>query len=271
MSALVANARMYAVTPRIEQAWQALLENIASDAGVSLTYLPYPAPQPLEVLWQRDDLGCAFMCGFPIALEIAAVTPLASPIPVMPWAHGRAVYRSDFIVRADSAITTFEDSFGKRAGWTVAHSHSGFNAFRHHLLAYRTPGRPTLYGAVNGNLVTARRILDEVIAGTIDIGPLDAYWHHLLRRERPELFTNIRVVASSDLAPMPAFVAGPQASGRDIEALRAAFLSASSQPWFSSLADDLQLEGFAAVDHTSFALTLRWHEEALAAGYRFPA
>ena len=271
MSQLVANARMYAVTPRIEQAWQALIGHIAKDSGVDLTYAPYPAPQPLEVLWRRDDIGCAFMCGFPIALKLANVTPLASPIPAMAWAQGRAVYRSDFIVRTDSAITTFEESFGKRAGWTVAHSHSGFNAFRHHLLAYRRPWRTTLYGTMSGDLVTARRVLDEVLAGTIDIGPLDAYWHHLLRRERPELFATIRVVASTRLAPMPAFVAGPQASRDDVEALRVAFVAAATRPWFSSLAEDLQLDGFAVVDHASFAPTLRWHEDALAAGYPLPA
>jgi len=28
----------------------------------------------------------------------------------------------------------------------VEHSHSGFNAFRHHLLPYRTRERPKLYG-----------------------------------------------------------------------------------------------------------------------------
>lgn len=31
------------------------------------------------------------MCGYPIALRLAAVVPLASPIPVVKWAKGRAV------------------------------------------------------------------------------------------------------------------------------------------------------------------------------------
>ncbi len=48
---MIANARMYAVTPAVEAAWRALLEQVASDAGVALDYLPYPAPQPLEELW----------------------------------------------------------------------------------------------------------------------------------------------------------------------------------------------------------------------------
>ena len=98
----IANARMYAVTPEVEARWRELLGYVARDAGVELGYVPYPAPQPLEDLWKRDDLGAVFMCGFPIALGLAPVIPLAAPIPRAPWARGRAVYRTDLIVRADA-------------------------------------------------------------------------------------------------------------------------------------------------------------------------
>jgi len=42
---------MYAVTPEVEARWRTLLEHVAADAAVAPTYLPYPAPQPLEALW----------------------------------------------------------------------------------------------------------------------------------------------------------------------------------------------------------------------------
>jgi len=130
---------MYAVTPQVEAAWRELLAAIARDAQVPLAYLRYPAPQPLEVLWSRPDLGAAFMCGYPIALQLAPVVPLAAPIPAADWAGGRAVYRTDLIVRADAPYRSLEDTFGGVAGWTVTHSQSGFNAFRHELLAFRRP------------------------------------------------------------------------------------------------------------------------------------
>ncbi|HMD58927.1 MAG TPA: PhnD/SsuA/transferrin family substrate-binding protein, partial [Steroidobacteraceae bacterium] len=171
MSARIMNARMYAVSPEVEDLWRALLSNVAGDAGVALEYVPYPAPQPLEALWARPDLGSAFMCGYPIAKRLAPVVPLAAPIPRAAWASGRPYYRSDLIVRRDSPYRTLEDTFGGRAGWTVEHSHSGFNAFRHHLLRFRTAARPTLYGQMLGPLVTARRILDSVREGRIDVGP----------------------------------------------------------------------------------------------------
>lgn len=267
----IANARMYAVTPEVEARWRELLGHVAEDAGVELSYVPYPAPQPLEDLWKREDLGAVFMCGFPIALGLAPVVPLAAPIPRAPWARGRALYRTDLIVREDACYRTLEDTFGGRAGWTVAHSHSGFNAFRHHLLAYRTAARPVLYAAMTGNLVTARRVLDGVREGRLDVGPLDAYWHLLIARHAPELTRGIRTLTSTETAPMPALVAAAGAPAELVRRLRAAFAGAASRAWFGPLAEPLLLEGFAAVTKESFARLLEWDAEARDAGYALPA
>ena len=244
----IANARMYAVSPEAEAAWSALLAHVAADAGVALAYEPYPAPQPLEDLWRRADLGAVFMCGYPIALRLAEVVPLASPIPAASWAEGRALYRSDFIVRADSGFRSLDQTFGGTIGWTVEHSHSGFNAPRHHLLALRRPDGDPLYRDGVGGLVTARGIVDAVIDRRIDVGPLDSYWHLLLKRHRPDLADQLRVIAATDLAPLPALVA----------------------PWFAALGETLCLQGFASVTQESFAVTRVWDLEAKTAGYRQP-
>ena len=265
------NARMYAVTPAVEAAWCALLEHVTREAEVTLSYLPYAAPAPLETLWGRPDLGAVFMCGYPIALQMAPVVPLAAPIPRAPWAGGRAVYRTDLIVREGAPYRKLEDTFGGRAGWTVEHSHSGFNALRHHLLAYRTPERPALYREMVGNLVTARNVLDSVRAGRIDVGPLDAYWHLLIARHAPELTRGVRVLTSTEVAPMPAFVAAASAPPDAIGRLRGAFLAARRQSWFGPLAELLLLEGFAEVSAESYAPLLQWERAAKAAGFDRPA
>ena len=267
---LISNARMYAVTPEVEEAWRKLLDHVAATAGVDLAYMPYPAPQPLEPLWRRPDLGCVFMCGYPIALDLAAVEPIAAPIPAAPWAQGRALYRSDLIVRADSPFGTLSDTFDGTVGWTVEHSHSGFNALRHHLLTHRRPGADRVFRNSVGSLVTARRILDSVVDGTIDVGPLDGYWHLLIRRHLPELLAKVRVIDSTALAPIPALVASRGTPADVVERLRAALLEAARQSWFAGLGEALCLEGFAAADRHSFEQTLRWAREADAAGYPVP-
>jgi len=263
MTRLIMNARMYAVTPEVEQGWQALLGHVAREAGVGLDYLPYPAPQPLE--------GMVFMCGYPIARHLAPVVPIAAPIPTTPWAQGRAVYRTDLIVRQDAPYRSLEDTFGGRAGYTVAHSHSGFNAFRHQLLGYRTTQRPRLYREMTGNLITARNILDSVRAGRIDVGPLDAYWHMLISRHAPQLTAGVRVLDSTATAPMPALVASATVSQDTVGRLRGALLGAAARPWFGDYAELLQLEGFAAVTESSYSLMLDWEREAVSAGYDQPA
>jgi len=265
------NARMYAVTPAVEAHWIRLLDAVTRAAGVDFEYQPYPAPLPLEPLWQRPDLGCVFMCGYPIALGLADVVPIAAPVPSAPWSDGRAVYRSDLIVRADRDLSDLADTFGGRAGWTVRHSHSGFNAFRHHLLPYRTPERPTLYGHVEGDLITARAVLEAVREGRIDVGPLDSYWHLLMARHAPEILTGIRVLASTDVAPIPAFVASPTVPASIVEAVRQAFVAVSGDPHFDALRAELMIERFVAVGHDDFAPTLAWDREAVDAGYVTPA
>ncbi len=267
----ITNARMYAVTPEVETLWRGLLEHISADARVPLSYLPYPAPQPLEQLWARGDLGAVFMCGYPIALTLAPVIPIAAPIPCIEWAAHRAVYRSDLIVRQDAPYRTLEDTFGGRAGWTVTHSQSGFNAFRHQLLGYRTPERGALYAEMVENLVTARKVLDSVREDRIDVGPLDAYWHLLIARHAPHLTAGIRVLTSTPLTPMPPFVAAAGAPAEMVARLRTAFAGAARQPWFASFAEPLLLEGFAEANETSFGLLLEWDREARAAGFERPA
>ena len=271
MTGSIMNARMYAVTPAVEAAWRSLLERITAEAGLAFDYVPYPAPQPLETLWARPDLGCVFMCGYPVALQLARVVPIAAPIPRTAWAAGRPVYRSDLIVREDAPYRTLEDTFGGRAGWTVEHSHSGFNAFRHHLLQYRTALRPALYGEMVPNLVTARAILDSVREGRIDVGPLDAYWHLLIAQHNPALTAGVRVIDSTDVATLPAFVTAASTPASTVDALRTAFADASQQSWFSEYADPLLIEGFAAVDTSDYARTLEWDRAAKAAGYASPA
>jgi len=222
-------------------------------------------------LWSRPDVGCVFMCGYPIALKLATVIPIAAPIPRAPWAAGRPVYRSDLIVRKDAPYRSLEDTFEGRAGWTVEHSHSGFNAFRYHLLGYRTQKRPKLYRDMVGHLVTARKILDSVLDRSIDIGPVDSYWHMLIAQHNPRLCEGIRVLASTQIAPIPAFVAGPSVPDETVAHLRSAFAEAASKPWFGPFRNLLLLDGFAAIEQGDFATTLAWDRAAKTANYPFPA
>lgn len=267
----ISNARMYAVGPEAEATWESLIAHVARDADAPLEYASYAAPQPLEQLWRRADLGCVQMCGYPIAKKVADVVPLVSPVPAVPWAQGEAVYRTDLIVRKNARYKSITDTFSGTLGWTVAHSHSGFNALRYHLLRYRTNDHPSVYRHAIGNLITARRVLDSVLDGTIDIGPLDAYWHILIKKYCPEITEGIRVLESTAVTPMPAFVAAPNLPAEIADRLREAFCTAHSRPWFNQFREALLIESFSRVTHKTFQQTLDWQHAAEAAGYTEPA
>src|SRR5439155_803312 len=136
---VIASARMYAWSPSLAAAWQRLLEWIARAAGVELAVIDQSTPTNLDELWARQDMGCVFMCGYPWALRRDRPALLAAPVP-SPLRYGdRAAYVTDFIVSAAGPHRTLEDTFGGVIAYSTEHSHSGYNAPRHHLLKHVSP------------------------------------------------------------------------------------------------------------------------------------
>lgn len=262
---LVANARMYAVNPAVRAAWAALFAWIAGRSGVKLTLIDHAAPAPLEELWQRPDLGLAFICGYPFAGGRFPVRPVAAPIPASPLAAGRPFYASHLMARTESRIATLADSFGGRLGWTVEHSQSGFNALRSHLLPHWR-GEP-LYAQSVGPLVTPRRVIDALLAGEIDIGPLDSYVSDLLLAHEPETAARLRIIETTAPRPMPLLVASDTADAAAVASLQMALLAANREA--ATLLADLRLSGFTAVEREAYGVLLEEARMAETSGYSF--
>jgi ABC-type phosphate/phosphonate transport system substrate-binding protein len=234
---LVANARMYSPTPQAAAGWRALFAEIGARSGVPLEVVEHAYPAPLGELWARPDLGCAFMCGFPFSRAARQPKLVAAPLRA-----GGPVYRTELVVRADAPFRTLEDTFGGRIGWTVEESQSGYNAIRH-LFAH--------YGEEVGNLVTPRRVIDAVLGGRIDVGPVDAFVLDLLRHDEPGLASGLRTVALTRPAPIPPLVASPELPDEIVARLRAAFLGMGARP-------ELLIEGFAAPDPRGYDVLRSW-------------
>ena len=271
MSPLVANARMYAVAPAARDLWRRLFDRVAAEAGTPLVYLDHAAPTPLEELWSRNDLGLAFMCGYPFARAFPQPQAVAAPLPADPRCGGRAVYWTDFVVAADRHFHALQDVFGGRIGWTVEHSQSGFNAVRHHLLQYRIKRGAPLFRETVGPLTTPRRVVDSVLSGAIDVGPLDSYYHELLRRFEPHTASRLRVVESSQPTPMPLLIASPQVDTRSVTRLRQALFTCRHDPAMATILGDLGLAGFEAPRPEAYLVLLDQAAAAEAAAYTKPA
>ncbi len=267
---LVACARMYNVTPAARRAWTALFAWLSETSGVDLRVIDHPAPAPLDQLWRRPDMGCVFMCGWPFSRAVPRPRPIAAPVPSAGRHGGRPVYATDLIVRRDSGYRRLEDTFGGRIAWTVDSSHSGFNAPRHHLLAFRTAGRPRLYRESIGPLVTPARALASVLDGTADVAPMDSYALDLIRRHEPDRVAGIAVIATTSTAPIPPLVAAHDLDAATGAKLRGALLGAGDDPGIAPVLADLALSGFAAVTADDYDLAESWARDALAAGYPRP-
>jgi ABC-type phosphate/phosphonate transport system substrate-binding protein len=173
-------------------------------------------------------------------------------------------------VKADSSFQSLEDTYGGRLGYTVEDSHSGYNALRHHLLPYWQQRGGRLYRDSIGPLTTPRRVIEAVIARDVDVGPLDSYALDLIQRHEPELVKQIRIVATTDAAPIPFLVASRECPDEVVAVLQATLLRVGEVAALADLRDRLCLQGFAPVKIADYDLMLRWDAEARAAGYAQP-
>ena len=262
---MIASARLYEWAPTLVTAWRRLLEDVAARAKVALEFAPSSAS--LDELWSRDDLGCVFMCGYPYALRAQRPALLAGPVPSPPRFGDRPVYVSDFIVAANAPYTRLEDTFGRRIAYSTEHSQSGYNAARHHLLAYRSPARPTLFNEVKGPYVRQRAVIQAVLDGEADVAAIDGYAHDLLRRHDPALAGRLRVVGTTAPSPSPPLVASPRMSAAERERLTQALLDAHRTPSLQPVMEDLLLRRFERVREQDFGALVEQQRAAEAAGY----
>jgi len=243
---MIVNARMYSATPAAREAWKAMLGWVVDQAGLDWPLVEHDAPAPLAALWERDDLGCAMMCGLPYSQRRPRPILVAAPVPSPDRYGGKPIYFTDIAVRADAPFERLEDTFGGVVGYTLRDSMSGYIALRAHLLRYREASGSPLYAQAVGDFVNARSVIEALAAGTIDVGPLDSYYHDLLKRGAPEFAAKVRTIASTGSAPIPPLVATAAIAGADLVRLRDALDAAGATPELAEQRAALVLDRFTA-------------------------
>jgi ABC-type phosphate/phosphonate transport system substrate-binding protein len=259
---LIANARMYSVAPGATAAWKRLFAWLDETSGVRLTVVDHAFPALLNDLWGRPDLAATFMCGWPWLRHGATHRIVAAPVPSSSYAKGQPQYCTHFVVHRDSKFQKLEDTFGHRFAYTITDSHSGYNAPRYHLMRYRRPKKRALFSEIIGPLTTPRRMLEAIAGGQTDVGPLDSFAFDLLSRHEPELAAQTRVIASTDLVPIPAIMASQHMDEKIVEKLAATLMTLGSQPEHIPLCYNLCISGFAALDPATYEVAERWARDA---------
>lgn len=267
---MIANARMYALDGNVAGAWRRLFTWVAARADVPLVVIDHAAPAPLADLWRRPDLGSVMMCGYPWATWPEAATrplPLAAPIPSPQRFGGRPRYWSDIVVRNDSRLATEEDLAGARFAFTLEDSQSGYQAPRAFFAPSALAAGGRLFGATIGPLVTPRRVVEALLAGAADAGPLDAWWHDLLRRHEPDVATRLRIIARTPPTAMPLLVTSAGTAPDAQSRLAAALDTVAHATDLAHVRETLLLSGFARVDPADYARLANRARDIDALGY----
>ena len=267
MDGLIGSARLYEWSPSLGSAWGDLLRWVSETAGVAYEVIPRDVPMGLDELWTRGDLGCVAMCGYPWALAAEPPRLLAAPVPAPPRYGDRSVYVSDFVVPADSPFETLEDTFGQRFAYSTEHSQSGYNAARYHLLAYRTAERPTLFGEVLGPYMRQGAVVNALAAGEADVAAVDGFALDLLRHHDPDSAGRVRVIATTEAAPIPPMVTSLAAGDADRQRLIQALLAFGGAPEMAATRDALLLNRFETVSGEVFDELIGRQRAAEDAGY----
>ncbi len=258
---MIANARMYSVTPEVGALWRRLLAAVLGRADPAVEIVDHAPPAPIAELWARPDKSAVFMCGLPQSLAAPRPALVAAPVPSPSAYRGRACYWTDLVVRADSGFETLEQTFGHRLALTSPESQSGYAAPLHALMAHA--GTAPLYREVVAPVFTPMGALRAVIDGHADVAPLDSYALALMRRHAPDLVAQVRVVASTEPTAVPAFVASGAASPAVVEA----FLAADRQADSRTLMEPLLLTRFERPDAAGYD-ALRQRFETMRAFWR---
>ena len=251
---LIASTRMYNVAPGATAAWQRLLARVSAAAGVALEVVEHAHPATLASLWARADLGCAFMCGWPLAQEGAAQEDGRRPVIAAPVPAGETGprYHSVFAVAAGSPFATVEQTFGHRFAFNAKGSHSGWNMPRAHLA-----GLGGWYAAEVGPFGPHQRAAAAVAAGEADVAALDSLVWALLRRHDGALAGALRVVGRTAEQPSPPLVGSDALGEGEAKRLRGALIGLADDPIGRALLADVCLAGFEAVEMRDYDEALR--------------
>ena len=258
---------MYNVSPKAAAAWRALFDRVFADIGVEVEAIEHRHPKPIEALWEEPGLFGAFMCGWPFVRGGSRMQAIAVPVPAPPRYESKPRYCSDFLVREDSGWARVEDAFGHRFGWTVAGSHSGFNAPRAYLSCFVSAQRPRLFSQSVGPLGSPAAALVALKARTVDMVALDGYWLDLLRHHEPAELHGIRVVGHTPWAPIPLLVAAPGVDGSQVRRLRERLVGLHDAPGGGALLTNVVLQRFEGPDVTAYAGLENLAADAERSGY----
>jgi len=255
---------MYAPSPRLQQAWQQLFERFVLPPGADCELAREVVFAADETLLRDPRLLFGHTCGYPLMTRLGdALTPFCVPVFDAPGTEGR-LYRSRFIVPAQSSIEFLQQCRGQVVAVNSLDSNSGMNLLRHALA--QLGARPGFFSEV---LLTGGHLqsLEAVAENRAQLAAIDCVSLQLIAGLYPQKLAAVRVVGDSEATcglPLvtPSGGYSPALAEAWIEALNLALDVAPPE-----VAQTLHLERFEAVGIGHYDSIVELENFAIEYGY----
>jgi ABC-type phosphate/phosphonate transport system substrate-binding protein len=255
---------MYALSPELESAWQRLFDLCIPLLEADDEIAPALVFDTDETVLRDSRLLFGHTCGYPLVTRLGdALTPFCVPVFDAPGTDGK-LYRSRFIVPAESPIEFLQQCRGEVVAVNSRDSNSGMNVLRHALA--RLGARP---GTFAGVLLTGGhlRSLEAVAENRARLAAIDCVSFRLIEDLHPELVARVRVIGDSEptcglplVTPYSRY--SPSRAASWIAALKQALAELPTE-----IARTLRLERFEAVGIGDYESILELENFAIEHGY----
>ncbi len=254
----VAALTMYVEPAEVRDAYRQLAAAVALCLESSLE----PAPEELPALWTHPELLLAQTCGYPWATRLRGqVRLVAAPRYTFDGCVG-AEHCAFILVPETLDASSLADLRGKRVALNGLDSNTGMNLLRHAVAPLAERGRFFGEVIVSESHANSLALLQQ---GHADVAAVDAVTYGYLQRAEPGRVAGLRLLQRTRSSPTLPFITASSRSDAEVEALRAALNDTLvTQP---ELARILAIEGFAAVDESTYLPLLDWRREAVEKGY----
>jgi hypothetical protein len=243
--------------------WQAIAEELDTLGYTDIPERLTPPPEHYKDMWQ-PGLLLGQTCGYPLVTDLAAKHPykslfklIATPVYDTPYTSG-AWCRS--VVLVHKSINSIEDVRGGRCVFNERNSQSGYNALRHFLLRQLGPGKhfsEVIESGAHKGSITA---LND---GRADICAVDCVSYSLLRDYYPQLFTQLRVLATTEAYPGLPLIS----THRQATALRLAISNAMKRAYLMPVLNVLRWRAIEYLPIDVYDRVLAMEHDSMRNGY----
>jgi ABC-type phosphate/phosphonate transport system substrate-binding protein len=217
-------------------------------------------------VWRHPGLLFGQACEYPVSKSFRGhLRVLATPRYRAPGCD-KNTYRSAIVVRVEEPANALYELHERRCVVNEPDSNSGMNLLRAALAPLAGGVRFFHSVSFSGSHL---RSVELIAAGEADVAAIDCVTLEHLRRARPQLISQVRILDWTPASPCLPFVISRQMSEATVAVVRSALNAVCADPALAPVRDTLLLDGVDLLPDTTFGRVLELEQRAVR--WRYPA